>query len=249
MALIECTFRVAPKSHIRQSWWLSLFSSLHRCFSASKQQFLSLSLGRPVLEQYCLMLQSQCQERKWITFTEFILNCKKLKDIDSFCTKPHSKLGHPTSLLGQVAEDCVQQLLNISSDGGSTASLSSLSPHLSSLSENFVYKYLNWISAVATCVQRALSFHCLNVPFKPLYTTPDLVFPEMLSFSWEWPSIEIILTRCLDFCLTTSDSSGQKIWPSYLSFQGFSPSTVHFCEYCCSSLFISVSFVHLSVRC
>jgi len=115
------------------------------------------------------------------------------------------------------------------------------------LCENFVCKCLTASCAVATSVLCALPFHCLYVPFESLYAALDLVLPEMLSVSLERSSIGSILTRGLDFCLTTNNNSVQKIWPFYISFQGLSPSTVCFCEYCCSSFFVPVSFVHLSV--
>lgn len=145
---------------------------------------------------------------------EYHLTCKKLKAIASFCTNPHWELGHPILVLDQDAQNHIQQLLISPENCVSTVPLSSLSPEKlldQPFCKHFVYNCLTWISAVATSLHCVMSFLCLYVPFKPLYTILDLVFPEMLSLSLEQSPIAFVLTRCLDLCLTTRTNSVQKI--------------------------------------
>lgn len=135
-------------------------------------------------------------------------------------------------MVDRVPKDHIQQVLSVPRNGAPTAPLA---PYLICSSESFVYKSLNGFSPAATLVHLVLSLHCLFVPLA-LYKRFLTLFLEIVSVSSEWSPCEFVLTRDLDFCLTTNDSSVLKIWLFYISFQGFSPSTVHFCEYCCSTL-------------
>lgn len=174
---------MAPKSHIGQSCFLFLFSSLQRSCLATRQLFLSLSrlsslatilfrVAEPVSGGNVPLLNNIF--RIVFNLQEAQSHCKFLYQpplkagtshfsVRSGCSGPcsatfkylqewrlHSPLEQPVSTLDQ--------------------------PHC----ENIVYKRLTSISAVATSVRCALPFHCLCVPFRPLYATLDFVFPEML---------------------------------------------------------------------
>lgn len=88
------------------------------------------------------MLQSQCQEENSPPLNNVFRIAFNLQEAQGHCKflyQPLLKLGHPTSVLDQVAQDHVQQLLNISENGGSTAPLSSLSPCLTNLSVKILF--------------------------------------------------------------------------------------------------------------